>query len=529
MAQTIDKDLLSTQEARDLLRSAAEAQAQLATMSQEQIDTICLAMKDAALMHAERLGALANEETGYGKAEDKLIKNYFAAQTVYDYIKDMKTVGIVRVDQESHLYEVAVPVGVIVALIPSTNPTSTVIFKALISIKAGNAVVFSPHPGARNCILETVEVVRRAAEAAGMPPGCIGVLKTLAKEGTSELLSSSITKLILATGGEAMVKAAYSSGNPAIGVGPGNGPAYIEKSADVPTAVRRIIESKTFDNGVICASEQSIIVEHETESAVLDELQRQGCYLLCPEEKEKVDAILLTPNLTANPAVVGKPAAVVAEMAGVIVPKDTKILIGRETQIGRKIPLSREKLCPVLAFYTVENWREACELAIRILNNEGVGHTMIIHSQDESLIREFALEKPVSRLLINTCGALGGIGATTMLPPSLTLGCGAVGGSSTSDNITPLNLLNYRRIAYGTQELEEIRSTVAREMAHLGAGQGQAWQAQQAQTARQAQQEKQPQGTHAPCTATGAAGVDEDTIDALVKRVYAQLKDQHVV
>lgn len=516
MAQTIDKDLLSVQEARDLLRKATEAQAVLAKMSQEQIDAICCAIKDAALANAERLAALAHEETGYGKAEDKTLKNYFAAQAVYDSIKDMKTVGIVNVDEAKHLYEVAVPIGVVAALIPSTNPTSTVIFKALIALKAGNAIVFSPHPGAKNCIIETVEVVRRAAEAAGMPAGCMGVTQNATKEGTTELLGNKHTKLILATGGEAMVKAAYSSGNPAIGVGPGNGPAYIERSADISLAIRRIIDSKTFDNGVICASEQSIIVERETEKAVLDELRKQGCYLLSQDEKEKIDAILLTPNLTANPAVVGKPAHVVAEMAGVKVPRETQLLIGRETQVGRKIPLSREKLCPVLAFYVVENWVEACALAIRILNNEGVGHTMIMHSRDEALIEEFALEKPVSRLLINTPGALGGIGASTMLPPSLTLGCGAVGGSSTSDNITPLNLINLRRIAYGTQELAEIRESAR---ANLGK-----------QAPLQSAYAGGAQSKHSAGVSNSIKqGAQGDAIDDLVSLVYAKLKDKDII
>lgn len=513
MTQTIDKDLLSVQEARTLLRRATEAQKELATLSQEQVNAICSAIKDAALAHAESLGVLAQEETGYGKAEDKLMKNFFAAQSVYDYIKDMKTVGIITVQPEQQLFEVAVPVGVIVALIPSTNPTSTVIYKALVSIKAGNAVVFSPHPGAQNCIIETVEVVRRAAEAAGLPCGCIGVLKTLTKEGTTELLESSLTKLILATGGEAMVKAAYSSGNPAIGVGPGNGPAYIEKSADIALAVSRIIDSKTFDNGVICASEQSIIVERECEAAVVRELTKQGCYFLSEEEKACIDAVLLTPNLTTNPAVVGQTAVRVAQLAGVLVPKDTKILIGREAQIGKKIPFSREKLCPVLAFFVVDGWRDACALAIRILKNEGAGHTMIMHSRDEALIREFALEKPVSRLLINTGGALGGIGATTQLPPSLTLGCGAVGGSSTSDNITPLNLINIRRIAYGTQELSELRAAVAHAMNRVAP-------ALTGTAARVASP------TAVPAESTG---IHEDSIDLLVRNVYAQLKKQQLV
>ncbi|MCL1879211.1 MAG: acetaldehyde dehydrogenase (acetylating) [Actinomycetia bacterium] len=504
----IDNDLAAIQESRDLLRRAVLGQAELARMSQEQIDTICSAIKDAALQNAERLGRLANEETGYGKAADKAIKNYFAAQVVFDFIKDMRTVGIVKVDEPNRLFEVAVPVGVIAALIPSTNPTSTVIYKALISIKAGNAVVFSPHPSAKACIIETVEVIRRAAEAAGAPPGCLGVLCKATKEGTDELLSSPNTNLILATGGEAMVKAAYSSGNPAIGVGPGNGPAYIEKSADIALAVQRIIDSKTFDNGVICASEQSIIVEREIEQSVLAEMKRQGCYFLADDEKARIDAILLRPDFSTNPAVVGKTALQVAEMAGVLVPKSTKLLVGRETQIGKKIPFSREKLCPVLAFFVVNDWRAACSLAIKILDNEGAGHTMVMHSRNEELIREFALEKPVSRLLVNTPAALGGIGASTGIAPALTLGCGAVGGSSTSDNVSPLNLINYRRIAYGTQDLAEIRAKAAHDLSLAG----------NRAVAETVSKAVAPTGNPT-----------EDTINSLVQLVYSKLKDQNVI
>jgi acyl-CoA reductase-like NAD-dependent aldehyde dehydrogenase len=306
--------------------------------------------------------------------------------------------------------------------------------------------------------------MKAAGEAAGLPEGCIGCVTEITIPGTDELLKSEYTRLILATGGEAMVRAAYSSGTPAIGVGPGNGPAFIEKSADFSMAVKRIIDSKTFDNGVICASEQSIIVEKESENAVLAELKKQGCYILSEDEKARLDRILLTPKMTMNPKIVGKKAAYIAEMAKIEVPKDTKILIAKENKVGHDVPLSREKLCPVLAFYVEENWRSACARAIEILKNEGAGHTMILHTKNEDLVKEFALEKPVNRLMINTPGALGGIGATTGIAPALTLGCGAVGGSATSDNITPMNLINLRRVAYGTTELDEIRTAVDKGM-----------------------------------------------------------------
>ena len=254
-----------------------------------------------------------------------------------------------------------------------------------------------------------------------------------------------------------MVRAAYSSGNPAIGVGPGNGPAYIEKTADIPLAVKHIFDSKTFDNGTICASEQSIVTERCIQDKVEAEVKRQGGYFLSEEESQKLSGFLLRANGTMNPKIVGKSAQVIADMAGLCIPQGTRVLVSRQTEVGKKNPYSREKLCPVLAFYVEENWEKACQRSIAILQNEGAGHTMTIHSQDPNVIREFALKKPVSRLLVNTPGALGGVGATTNLAPALTLGCGAVGGSATSDNITPLNLINIRRVAWGVRELEDLR------------------------------------------------------------------------
>ena len=366
----------------------------------------------------------------------------------------MKTVGILREDTEKKILEIGVPVGVVAALIPSTNPTSTVIYKAQIALKAGNAIVFSPHPGAKASITEAARVVREAAESAGCPAGAIGCMELLTMESTAELMKKA--DLILATGSSAMVKAAYSSGTPAIGVGPGNGPSFIERSADIPLAIKRILDSKTFDNGTICASEQSIVTEECICDAVLDELTRQGAYVLSPEEKKKVAAILMRANGTMNPRIVGKTPQYIATLAGIRVPEDARVLVGCETEVGHDVPFSREKLCPVLAFYVEADWKSACDTCIRILENEGAGHTMGIHSQNGQIIREFALKKPVSRFLVNTPGSLGGIGATTNLFPALTLGCGAVGGSSSADNISPMHLLNVRRMAYGAREREDV-------------------------------------------------------------------------
>ncbi|ABW18352.1 acetaldehyde dehydrogenase (acetylating) [Alkaliphilus oremlandii] len=453
----IDKDLVSIQETRDLLKKAKEAQKEIAKLSQEQIDTICKAIAKATFDNRVKLAKMAQEETGFGRWQDKVLKNAFASRDVLNAIKDMKTIGIIKNNPAAKYMEVAVPVGVIAGLIPSTNPTSTVIYKSLISIKAGNAIVFSPHPSALNCIKETVRIINEAGRSVGLPEGAISVITRVTMQATNELMKNENTDLILATGGSAMVRAAYSSGTPAIGVGPGNGPAFIERSADIPRAVELIIESKTFDNGTVCASEQSIIVEDISKEKVIAEFKKQGGYFLSKEDALKLEKYILRPNGTMNPNIVGRTAQVVAELAGISVPKDAKVLIAEETRVGNLAPYSREKLSPILAFYTVNTWQEARDLSIQILNFEGAGHTMVLHTTNDKIAEEFGLKVPVSRFLINCSATLGGIGATTNLMPALTLGCGAIGGSSTSDNVGPQNLFNLRRVVYGVRTLEEIR------------------------------------------------------------------------
>ena len=453
----MDRDLQSIQEVRDLIARAKAAQRQLAEMPQQKLDAICKAIAEACAAKAEPLAKMAVEETGYGVWQDKVLKNLLGSTITWESIREMTAVGIIREDQRLGLMEVGVPMGVVAALIPSTNPTSTTMYKTLISLKAGNAIVISPHPGAKNCIVETVKIITEAAKKAGAPDGAIGCITITTMEATHALLTHRDVGIILATGGEAMVRAAYSSGNPAIGVGPGNGPAFIERTADIPLAVKHILDSKTFDNGTICASEQSIVTERCIVAKVEEELKRQGGYFLDEGQSERLSGFLLRANGTMNPKIVGKSADKIAEMAGIQIPAGTRVLISRQTQVGKQNPYSREKLCPVLAFYVEENWEKACQRSIAILQNEGAGHTMTIHSTDQNVIREFALKKPVSRLLVNTPGALGGVGATTNLAPALTLGCGAVGGSATSDNITPLNLINIRRVAWGVRELEDLR------------------------------------------------------------------------
>ena len=456
-----DKDLRSIQEARDLIKNAKIAQKQFATWSQADIDKLTKHICEACVRNAEPLAKMAQQETGFGKWEDKVLKNLLGSKMTYEAMANLKTVGIINENRAGHFFEVAVPVGVVVALIPSTNPTSTVMYKCLISLKAGNAIVISPHPGAQNCILETVKIIQQACKECGAPDNIVQVVKTPTMQATDTLMKHKDTGLILATGGEAMVHAAYSSGNPALGVGPGNGPAFIEKSADIPTAVRRIVESKTFDNGTICASEQSIITQECIKRQVVEEMKRQHCYFMNADETDKVGRFIMRANNTMNPAIVGKTAQTIAKMAGISIPSDTLILVAETTEVGKKNPYSREKLCPILAFFTVKNWEEACDKSIEILENEGTGHTMTIHSNDEEIIKQFGLRKPVSRVLVNVAASLGGVGALTGLTPALTLGCGAVGGSASSDNIGPLNLMNIRRVAYGTMELDDLRREAA--------------------------------------------------------------------
>lgn len=447
-----DKDLAARQEARELARRAKLAQERLAEFTQEQLDGITQAVADAFVKEAVSLAEEAVQETGFGNIRDKTAKNRFAAETVLSAVKNMKTVGILSKDPAKKLWEIGVPVGVIAAIVPSTNPTSTVCYKAIIALKAGCCIIFSPHPKALACTRRAAELIARAAEAAGAPKGAVSCLSYPVLAGCQELMSAPEVSLILATGGPGMVRAAYSSGKPAIGVGAGNGPAYIHHSADVQRAIACIASSKTFDNGTVCASEQSIIVEKRMEEAVRQEAQRQGFYFMNEAEAGKLAKLLFKPNGGLNPDIVGKSALVLSKMAGFDVPPGTRILVAREQQAGPTRPYSMEKLCPVLAFFVMDSEDAVLQKAVEVLRHEGSGHTFVIHAQDEGVIQRFALRIPVSRFLVNAPAALGGIGAATSLFPALTLGCGAVGGSSSSNNVSPLDLINIRRVAWGLEE-----------------------------------------------------------------------------
>ena len=447
----LEKDLQARQEARNLVRRAEQAQKELARMSQSQLDAIVEAVAAAFGAAAEVLAQKAVEETGFGNCADKTTKNRFASQTVLEAIRPMKTVGVLKEVPGEKLWEIGVPVGVITAIVPSTNPTSTVCYKAMIALKSGNSIVFSPHPKALGCTLQAAKVVAAAAEKAGAPEGSVACLTIPSMAGCQELMGAKETRLILATGGPAMVRAAYSSGKPAIGVGAGNGPAYIHHSADVKQALSCILRSKTFDYGTVCASEQSIIVERHMEEKVKQTASQMGFYFMNTQEAGCLAKLLFKPNGALNPEIVGRPATALAEMAGFSVPANTGVLVAREQEAGPTRPYSMEKLCPVLAFFVMDSEDAVLNKAIEVLTHEGSGHTFAIHAADEAVVRKFALQIPVSRFLVNTPAALGGIGATTKLFPALTLGCGAVGGSSSSNNISPLDLINIRRVAWGCE------------------------------------------------------------------------------
>ncbi len=446
----MDKDLSSIQEARDRVAGAFAAWQVWSHASQQDVDRVCAAMAEAGFQASERLGRLAQEETGYGVAAHKKLKNEFGSRSVWESIRDVKTVGVIRHDPARRLYEIAWPMGIVVALVPSTNPTSTAFFKCLIAVKARNAIVVSPHPSAARCTFEAVEAMRLAAEAAGAPKGLISCLQQVTLPGTQELMSHRYTAIILATGGTPMVRAAHSTGKPAYGVGPGNVPVYVDRSADLEKAARYVVASKAFDYSTICATEQSVVADRPIAATLLDLMRKEGAYLTNPQETDALRRALFHPDGSLNTAVVGKSAQFVASYAGFHVPPESRILLTPLTKVGRDEPLSHEKLTTVLGWYEADGWEKGCERSIEIINTGGRGHTQIIYANDDKIVMEFGLEKPVFRILVNTMGTLGAIGLTAGVMPSMTLGSGGVGGAITGDNITATHLINIKRLAYET-------------------------------------------------------------------------------
>ncbi len=450
-----DPDLISIQEARAAIERASAAQKKFAEFSQAEVDSVVDACAAAATEAGEQLARVAVEETGYGNVIDKTAKNRLASVDVPRAIRGMKTVGIIREDREKMVLEVAEPFGVVAAVIPVTNPTSTAIYKTLISLKSRNAIVLSPHPNAMRCICETAAVLERAALRAGAPEGIIVCLNHPTMQGTQELMKHRLTGVILATGGTGLVRAAYSSGKPAYGVGPGNVPAFIERTADVRKAIADIFAGKTFDYGTICSSEQAIVAEEAIRERALEECRNQGGYILSDDEIRRLGELVIRPGSSApNPKIVGKHATVLAELAGIKVPSNTRVLIAKLEGVGREYPLSAEKLSPILAFYSAANLAGGIDICQRLLRFGGAGHTASIHSQNEAAVREYGQKVPASRVVVNTSAVHGSIGYSTNLFPAMTLGCGAAGGNITSDNIGPMHLMNLKRIAWESRPVE---------------------------------------------------------------------------
>lgn len=444
-----DKDLIAQQEARDAVEAAHRAFQTVAEFDQAKIDTICAAMAKVALDESARLGLLAHEETGFGKAEDKREKNRFAAEDVWNYFRDMKTVGVVS-DQGS-VVEIASPRGVVAAIIPSTNPTSTAIFKIIISIKSRNTIVLSPHPSAARCIAETTRVMREAGIQAGLPGDAIYCIQNSTIEATETLMKHKRTAVILATGGIGLVRAAYSSGKPAFGVGPGNVPVFVERSADPAKAASDILTGTCFDNGTICASEQSVVVDAPLEAAMREEFKKQGGHFLNEAEAEAVAKVLLTPQRTLNAGIVGKSAEYIANLAGVTIPSGTRCLLADCAGVGRDYPWSIEKLSPTLAFFVVDGVEQGANRCYEILQFGGMGHTAGMHTQNREAAIKYGAKMPASRVVINSPTTHGAIGFSTDLPPSMTLGCGSWGGNVTSDNVSPIHLMDIKRVAWETK------------------------------------------------------------------------------
>lgn len=497
-----DKDLVSVQQARDLVEAAHRAQAQLARFDQARVDRICEAMARAALRDAVRLGQMAVEETGYGVPDDKREKNRFAAEDVWNYFKGLRTVGVIN--ESKDVLEIASPRGVVAGIIPSTNPTSTAIFKILIAVKSRNTIVLSPHPSAARCIGETARVMREAGVKEGLPAEAIGCITSTSIEGTEALMKHKQTAVILATGGIGLVRAAYSSGKPAFGVGPGNVPVFVERTADVPVAVQNILTGKTFDNGTICASEQAVVADAPVAKQVREEFEAQGAHFLSAAEADQLAKIVSTGTRALNPQIVGKSVEVIAKMAGLTVPAGTRCLIAEVGGVGRDYPLSMEKLSPILAFYVEDGLERGAARCFEILSYGGMGHTAGIHTRSREAAKNFGIEMPASRIVVNSPTTHGAIGFSTALPPSMTLGCGSWGGNVTSDNVSPWHLMDIKRVAFETRAVPSKRP------------------------ARASAQPQQPQPSASPLqpahahAGVAAAGVSRDEIAKIVDRFLSQ-------
>lgn len=438
---------MSAEQIEELVEKGKLALNEMIKLNQEKVDHIIKEMALAGLAHHMRLARLAVEETKRGVYEDKIIKNLFASEYIYHSIKYLKTVGVIEDNDEEGYFDLAEPVGLIAGITPVTNPTSTTLFKSIISLKTRNPIVFAFHPHSQQCSVEAAKVMREAAVKAGAPENCIQWVEEPSIEATQQLMNNDGISLILATGGSSMVKAAYSAGKPALGVGPGNVPCYIEKSAQIKRTVTDLILSKTFDNGMICASEQAVIIDEEIYQQVTDYLKFNRCYFLNEEEKNVIREMAIDEHGNMSPQIVGQSAFTIAQLAGINVPQETKILVAEIEKVGPEEPLSREKLSPILACLKVPSSKEGIERAVKIVNFGGSGHSAVIHSNNNEVIEEFAQRVNTGRIIINqpsSHGAIGDIYNTNM--PSLTLGCGSFGRNSTTANVSSVNLINRKRV-----------------------------------------------------------------------------------
>ncbi len=453
----MDADLKSIAAARRAADSAFEAYRAFLGTDPAQVDAIVDAMARAIEPEAERLGQMAVEETGYGNVPDKRVKNLFNALSVADYLRDVTTLGLLWRDDATKIAAFGEPMGVVAALIPVTNPTSTIIYKVLSAVKAGNAIVCAPHPRGVSCGIETVRIMARVAEQMGAPKGLIQCLDTVTIQGTAELMKHRRTSVVMATGGPAMVKAAYSSGKPTLAVGAGNVPCYVHKSKarDLVEVAEMIVTSKSFDYGTACVSEQAVVADPEIARDLRHELKLKGAYFCTPAEADRLAGVIFKGVQAMDPEKVGQSPQALADAAGFSIPPRTRCLVSEETEVGWQRPLSAEKLNPVLAYYAAKSTDHGIELAQSIAKFEGWGHSSVIHSDDPEIVARFATV-PTGRVLVNTPGIMGGMGYSTDLEPSFMLGTGTWSGSITSDNVTALHLINIKRVAYESRPWRDI-------------------------------------------------------------------------
>lgn len=452
-----DNDLFSIQEARILAEKSKESQQILTTYSQTTIDNIIVAMVEKVKEHLKDLEILCCDETDYGNWEDKYIKSKFICDYVLKSIKDMKCIGIIKTDEAKKIIDIGIPVGVIAALCPVTSPVSTTIYKTLIAIKSGNTIVFSPHPRAKKTMSKTLDILIEAGVEAGLPLDAVSYMRTITKSGTKELINHKAVSMIMNTGIMSFLKECNKTGKPLIFGGVGSGPAFVERTANLKETAKNIIKSKSFDYGIVSASEQSVVVDKVIEKEFREEFIKAGAYFMTEEQSNSLGKIIYRDNGTLNPMSVGKSPQILAKKAGFDVGENIKVLVSMQKYVSETNPYSKEKLCPVLAYYIEEDWMNACEKCIELLLTERYGHTLVIHSNDPFVIEQFALKKPVGRILVNSPATYGSMGVTTNLFPAMTLGSGSAGKGITSDNVSPMNLVYIRKVGYGVKNIDEMR------------------------------------------------------------------------